>query len=104
MPRALGQRAQRVLAAAPVEVRAGHDHRPLGVGEQRQRALERRAVGLLGARRRDLGALLGVGLHEHDVEREVEEHRAGVRPARDRERLVDQARGSPASPPRWPRA
>ena len=44
------------------------------------------------ARRRHLGDLLGVGLHEDHVEREVEEHRAGVRPAGDRERLVDEAR------------
>ena len=83
MPRALGELAQRVLAAAPVQVRAGHDHRPLGVGEQRDRAVERGAVGLLGARRVDLGRLVGVGLHEHDVEREVEEHRAAVRALRD---------------------
>ena len=45
---ALGELAQRVLAVAPVEVRAGHDHRPLGVGEQRGGALDRAAVGLLG--------------------------------------------------------
>ena len=41
----LGERAQRLLAMTPVEVRAGHDHRALGVAQQRDRALERVAVG-----------------------------------------------------------
>ena len=80
MPQLLGERAQRVLAAAPVQVRAGHDHRPLGVAQQRGGALDARrragavrgsgsAAGLVGARR----------LHEHVVEREVDERRARVR-------------------------
>ena len=88
----LGQRLQRALAAPPVEVRAGHDHRPLGVLQQRQRAVQRRAGGLQRAWGAGRSELLGVGLGEDDVEREVEEHGAGVRPARDGERLVHQAR------------
>ena len=44
-PQLLGQRQQRVLAVAPVEVGPGHDHRPLGAAQQRRGALEGAAVG-----------------------------------------------------------
>ena len=37
------------LAAPPVEVGAGHDHRPLGLAQQRDGALERAPVGAAGA-------------------------------------------------------
>ena len=45
MPQRLGELAQRLLAVAPVEVRAGHDHRALGVAQQRDGALDLIAVG-----------------------------------------------------------
>ena len=40
MPQRLDQLAQRVLAVAPVQVRPGHDHRALGLAQQRGRALD----------------------------------------------------------------
>ena len=42
-PALLGQRAQRRLAVTPVQVRPRHDHRPLGVAQERDRALQRGA-------------------------------------------------------------
>ena len=48
----LGEGAQLRLAARPVEVGAGHDHRPLGLAQQRDRALERAPVGPQAADRR----------------------------------------------------
>ena len=107
MPQRLGERAQRVLAAAPVEVGAGHDHRPLGVAQQRDRALERAAVGAAPRAAPATSAPLArrLGLHEDEVEREVEERRArcAARSA-TRERLVDQPGDLRRSRPRSRRA
>ena len=73
----LGERAQRLLAVAPVEVRAGHDHRALGVAQQRRRALDVAAAGPAAASRQRRRGAVGLGrLHEHEVEREVDERRA----------------------------
>ena len=73
----LGERLQLVLAVGPVDAGAGHDHRALGAGEQRRGLLG--AVGGLGGRRARRGGDLGLGLHEDDVERIVEEGRAARR-------------------------
>ena len=84
---------QRALAVTPVEVRAGHDHRALGVAQQRDRAVEavgRRGLGRRVRKRRR--RLLLLGLHEDDVEREVEERRARVRGDRRGQRFGDEAR------------
>ena len=56
---------------------------PLGVAQQRHRAVEhaRRRAPRAGAGSRSAGSRL-LGLHEHVVEREVEERRAGVRAQR----------------------
>ena len=73
---------QRLLAVAPVEVGAGHDHRALGVAQQRDRALDRVAVGRRAGspgRAAPRPARGSARLHEDVVEREVEERRAGVR-------------------------
>ena len=88
----LGQRAQRRLAVAPVEVRAGHDHRPLGVAQQRRGAVEHAPVGRRGRMRDVLRGLGLLGLHEDVVEREVDERRAAVRAQRLPPGVVDQAR------------
>ena len=46
----LGQRPQLVLAARPVEPGAGHDHRPLGPGQQRRGLLDSRRAAARRAR------------------------------------------------------
>ena len=86
----LGERQQLPLGAAPVDVRPGHDHGPLGVAQERGGAREPALVRpRRGVRRR--GLRLGLGrLPEDDVEREVEERRPAVGPRGDGERLVDQ--------------
>ena len=93
-PQRLGQRAQCLLAVAPVQVGAGHDHRALGVAQQHCRPLERVAVGA-GAPPR-LGQRLvsggGLGLHEHVVEREVQEGGARVGLDRLAHRALQQRR------------
>ena len=100
----LGERPQRLLPAAPVEVGAGHDHRALRVAEQGRRALERARLG----RRRRMGRRGGrlglLGLHEHVVEREVQERRPAVRPQRRRPARRRSAPGSPPSRTRSPPA
>ena len=76
MPSSCASASSAVLAVAPVEVRAGHDHRALGVAQQRGGARDvghraRPAASGSGAR------LVGLGrLGEHDVHREVDEGRA----------------------------
>ena len=73
------------------------------LAQQRGRALERAAVGAgPGARRRAASAALAgvLGLHEHVVEREVDERRPGVRRQRRGERLVDEARDLGRAPGR----
>jgi hypothetical protein len=73
-PERLGQRPQLVLAAAPVEAGPSHDRRPLGRGQQRRRRLDPLRRAGLGLRR---SRYLRVGLGEDDVERVVDEGRAG---------------------------
>ena len=74
-PERLGEPAQLLLAARPVEAGAGHDRRALGVGQE--------LGGLLGASaglpadRVGAGRHLRLGLGEDDVERVVDEGRAG---------------------------
>jgi hypothetical protein len=51
-PERLGERAQLELAVGPVEARAGHDHRALGLGEQ-----PRRLLGVLGDRAKLIAVL-----------------------------------------------
>ena len=81
MPRSSASARSASSPCAPVEVRAGHDHRPLGVAQQRQRA--RSSVGAPAARAPRRRGALGVAArrasHEHVVEREVDERRARVR-------------------------
>ncbi len=93
-PALLGERLERLLAVRPVQVRPGHDHRALGLAQQRDRAGEvvavrLRAGGRVGQRRARLGL---VGLGEDEVEREVDERRAGVGLQRHGQRLVDEPR------------
>ena len=79
------------LAVAPPEAGAGHDHRALGVGQQRHRPVDplgrNRLGGRVGQRRRGPGLR---ALGEDDVEREVDEGRPAGRGERLVERLVDQ--------------
>ncbi len=107
-PQLLGERAQRVLAAAPVQAGPGHDHRALGVAQQRRGALDRARVGGACAWRLGAGAAVASParrrLGEHEVEREVEERRARVRRQRRRDRLVDEPRDLRRRPARSPRA
>ncbi len=86
-PELLGQRAQGILTVSPVEAGAGHDHRTLRAAQQLD--------GPLGARRGRQGAVVQrvdrrvgvrVGLHEHVVEREVEEGGPAGRTRRRRRR------------------
>ena len=91
----LGERAQLVLAARPVEAGAGHDHRALGPGEQLRRLLD--AVGRLPADAAGGARHLGLGLHEDDVERDSRGRSGRVGSA---ERRVDRrARSPPGSRP-----
>ena len=91
MPQPLGEREQRLLAVAPVEVRAGHDHRALGLAQQRRGALD---VGAPGRPRRRAAAPARRRPRppEDVVHREVDERRARVRRHRAAQRLVDQRR------------
>ncbi len=75
-PQPLGELAELVLGPRPVEAGAGHDHRALSRGEQLGRSLDPLGGGDLGDRS---GGDLGIALHEDDVERIVEEGRAGRR-------------------------
>ena len=72
--------AARASPCAPVQVAAGHDHRALGLAQQRDRARELVAVGLRPAAGSGSAGPASrlVGLGEHVVEREVDERRAGV--------------------------
>ena len=94
----LRERQQRLLPVAPVEVAAGHDHRALGLREEKPGRPDRRArrgraralreagpLAVLALRTRRVGRL-----HEHVVHREVDERRTAVRRERGAERLVDQ--------------
>ena len=96
MPQLLGQRAQRVLAVAPVEVRAGHDHRPLGLAQQRRGALDRVAVGAGAAAGAAAASALArlLRLDEDVVQREVEERRARSAASSRRAARRRPARGS----------
>ena len=85
MPGTLGERRSSSSPARPVEAGAGHDRRALGGGEQLGRALDPVGGDLRGGCRRG-GRDVGVGLHEDDVERVVEEGRPGRRGAGEVER------------------
>ena len=82
MPSASDSSRSAALAVAPVEVGAGHDHRPLGRAPAARRPARSRAPSARRQRRRVRQRGAGsrvVGLHEDDVERQVEEGRAGRR-------------------------
>ena len=90
----LGEGEQRALPVTPVEAGAGHDHRPLGVAQERGGSIGVPAAGAglsprLGQRGRRRRR---IGLAEHVVEREVEERGTGMRGERGPHRLVDQPR------------
>ena len=90
-PELLSQRPQLRLAACPVEPGPGHDHRALCAAQQLGGTRDRVAVGSRGAARvLKLGGRVGVHLrvHEHVVEREVEEGRTRGRLHRHAEGLV----------------
>ena len=101
-PVALGEREQLPLALAPVQAGAGHDHRALGVAQQRDGAVELARVdgGAVIVRRDRRVERRRVGLGEHVVEREVEERRARV----VRQRVAHRAREQPGDLGRVSRA
>ena len=101
----LGERAERQLAVAPVEVGARHHTGRSAARAARPPARSRRRP--RPAARRGPAATPGVrvvGLHEDDVERQVEEGWAGRGAERGGERLVDAGRGSPRSTSRSARS
>ena len=94
-PQRLGQRAQGHLAMPPVQARAGHDHGPLGAGEHRRDPFDQIRFGSLaapGLKGDGRGRLRLDRLHEHLIQREIDEHRSGRRRHRSAERLVQKAR------------
>ena len=78
-PQRLGQLAQRILAAPPVQPSPRHDHRPLGLAQRARRPLElARSARATRRSAHGAGPRFG-GQREHVIEREVEERRARVR-------------------------
>ncbi len=91
-PARLGQRPQCLLPTPPVQPGPGHDHRALGLGEERDGAIDLGAIrGRAAPRLRQRHRLGLAGLHEHLVEREVDEGRTRVRCQCSRGGDIDQA-------------
>jgi hypothetical protein len=96
----LAQAAQRLFRARPVQPRAGHHHRSRCPAQQGRGAIERVAVGggrgrcrigLRDGRGRIGRAVAALVLHEHLVERQVEERRPRRGLGRRPQRLVHEA-------------
>ena len=99
MPRRSASSRSAPLAVAPVEVGAGHDHRPLGAVAAAPARRSTPSATRLVQRAGSVGpSAARLGLHEDEVQREVHEHRPGVRAQRDRERLVDEPGISAVAP------